>query len=192
MATQDVGLKLEALQQGMHVQGARCEGVRGETGLGLPVAAVIDEQGLVVWERPNEAPRGLLPILEAAQDAVCGLVERGGRAGGERLSCWCGGRRGGRREDVRRTAKAQARSAFSGRSSRCSIFTAAGSPPRQALLLAATKHPPELTQKDHRFLGTRFAVGQDLVAQSGSSRSGAHLAGVRGEGGGSLGRGFLR
>lgn len=41
----------------------------------------------------------------------------------------------------------------------------------------AKKRTPKLTQKDHRFLGTRLAVRQELVAQAGSSRGGAHVVG---------------
>jgi len=66
MATQNVGLELKDLQEGVYVQGARGEGVRGEARLGLPVAAMVNEQGLVVREHPDETPRGLLPVLEAA------------------------------------------------------------------------------------------------------------------------------
>jgi len=44
----------------------------------------------------------------------------------------------------------------------------------------AKKRALKLTQEDHRFLGARLAIGQELVAQAGSGGSGAHVAKFRG------------
>lgn len=49
------------------------------------MAPVVDEQGLVVRKTCDEAPRGLLPVLEAAQDAVCVC---GGEVGVGRKDGW--------------------------------------------------------------------------------------------------------
>jgi len=66
MAAQYVGPKLESLQKGVYIQGTPGEGVWRETRLGLPVAAVVDEQGLVVRKHTNDALCGLSPVLETA------------------------------------------------------------------------------------------------------------------------------
>lgn len=93
MAAQYVGPKLKSLQEGVYIQGTSGEGVWREARLGLPVAAVVDKQGLVVREHTNDTLRGLSPVLEAAQDAVCRCVtgSKGGAVRGCRFGN-CGGR----------------------------------------------------------------------------------------------------